>query len=1274
MDFTPATLSLRLGLCAGLVICLAACGSTESSGGGGGDGSSDSAFSGRGGGDTSPGQITWVDDRGTGIDDPIDDPTGGATCVTAADCAGLLEDGGPCKDIVCSEGECRYLDVPDVTQCEDDDPCTTQSACQGGVCVASEVVEGCCSEDADCDDGEPCTADDCEAGTCQHVFDYSPCDDGDACTSDDHCDGNGTCAGEALECDDESPCTVDSCDPEGGGCTYEATQDGTPCDDDNECTEGDACAFGVCFGDAACDCKDDSDCLAHEDGDLCNGTLMCNGFVCVVSPDTVVTCGTEDDTACTMARCEPETGACEMNPRPNGTGCEDGDPCTGGDACVAGSCVGQQPVPGCCTYDHQCSDGDPCTDDHCVGNACGYVPNLDPCDDGDPCTTMDHCTPSGSCAGLPVVCDDGDPCTADSCDTQSGGCTTQSAPAGTACDDGNPCTAPDTCTDGACGATSSTCECQSHGDCASHEDGNKCNGTLKCVANQCVVDPLTVVTCNTAADTVCTATACDKATGQCAPTPAADGLGCDDKNLCTDADVCSGGLCAGVAVVCDDGNPCTFDTCSPVDGCKSTPTAQACDDGDACTIDDKCTGGACTGSPLSCDDDNPCTTDSCSFLQGCTHVDNGNPCDDGNSCTLGDHCTAGGCVSGTNTCECQTDDDCAPLEDGDLCNGTLTCVANECVVDPATGVTCDTSGDTTCLKTFCSAATGQCAPKAVYNGAFCNDEDACTWDDRCSDGTCAGKPKDCDDDNPCTADGCDSASGCTSAPNAASCDDGNACTVGDVCAGGACVGGSPAVCEDDTSCTWESCDPAVGCVVELAPDGWKCGDGNACTVLDACVEGQCLGVPASCDDGNACTMDTCSNAVGCDHTSVTDGTPCDDQSSCTFGDACEAGVCGGQPVVCEDDDPCTADSCLDDKGCDYPPAPAGTPCEDGEACTGDDQCDDGQCVAGAFVCQCQTDSDCEAEEDDDLCNGTLYCDQATFTCKVEPTTVVACEPPGDPCLENVCDPAVGECVLDDLTGLVPGCEEPEPCVPECVAEQCSEDGCGAPCSECPVGQSCGADGACGACVGDCTGKVCGDDGCIGSCGICPPGTACVNGLSCAGACALCPGGGCDAFGFEQGLGGWDISGDTKVVSSFGAATPPEGALMLRLSTGLEYAAPSYAQRSLCASQGVDTLTFAWRFLSEEIPKWCWSLYQDYFLVRIIIDGTSHELMVVEIDDMCGEATEGLFDGMAATAWKTAILDLPAGADAGTLVFEVADIGDSILDTVVLIDQVTLTDE
>jgi cysteine-rich repeat protein len=83
---------------------------------------------------------------------------------------------------------------------------------------------------------------------------------------------------------------------------------------------------------------------------------------------------------------------------------------------------------------------------------------------------------------------------------------------------------------------------------------------------------------------------------------------------------CGNGLTEG-GEQCDDGNLVAGDCCDAT--CQFEAAATACDDGDACTEGDVCDGaGACAGpSPADCDDGNPCSTDSCVSPTGCVNDD-----------------------------------------------------------------------------------------------------------------------------------------------------------------------------------------------------------------------------------------------------------------------------------------------------------------------------------------------------------------------------------------------------------------------------------------------------------------------------------------------------------------------------------------------------------------------------------------------------------------------------------------------------------------------------
>ena len=154
---------------------------------------------------------------------------------------------------------------------------------------------------------------------------------------------------------------------------------------------------------------------------------------------------------------------------------------------------------------------------------------------------------------------------------------------------------------------------------------------------------------------------------------------------------------------------------------------------------------------------------------------------------------------------------------------------------------------------------------------------------------------DCDDGNPCTDDACNTQSNtCSRTTNTSSCNDANACTNNDVCAAGSCAG-TPISCNDGNLCTDDSCNTSTGCV--YANNTAACNDANACTTPDACASGACRGAyaptpgccttTAQCNDGNAgtndvCTAGTCSNPVTC-----TTNAECDDLEVCTT-DRCTA--------------------------------------------------------------------------------------------------------------------------------------------------------------------------------------------------------------------------------------------------------------------------------------------------------------------------------------------------------------------------------------------------
>jgi len=99
------------------------------------------------------------------------------------------------------------------------------------------------------------------------------------------------------------------------------------------------------------------------------------------------------------------------------------------------------------------------------------------------------------------------------------------------------------------------------------------------------------------------------------------------------------------------------------------------------------------------------------------------------------------------------------------------------------------------------------------------------------------------------------------------------------------------------------------------------------------VSGCSPGTPLVCNDNNACTSDSCVPATGC---VFTPNPPCNDNNACTT-DTCDPAIgCVFTPnAPCNDNNACTTDTCDPVLGCVFTP---NAPCDDNNTCT-DDTCD-----------------------------------------------------------------------------------------------------------------------------------------------------------------------------------------------------------------------------------------------------------------------------------------------------------------------------------------------
>jgi len=545
------------------------------------------------------------------------------------------------------------------------------------------------------------------------------------------------------------------------------------------------------------------------------------------------------------------------------------------------------------------------------------------------------------------------------------------------------------------------------------------------------------------------------------------GEGCFGS-LCTDNAQCPGGWCVEhlgegrCTTVCQEECPPGW-TCQEVSWsypdilfvclsdfanlCKPCTTSQDCSGvgatQDVCVHygdDGRFCGGSC-GPDSPCPDGYDCVADALTAEGGkssqCVRTDGLCPCsaksvalDLSTPCAImNEH----GRCEGLRTCKQERLGDCgAAVPAAEICDG----IDNDCdgELDEAT-----CQDDNPCTDDSC--ADGIC--QVVPNTALCNDDDACTVGEQCSQGQCSGgAPANCNDGNPCTDDTCDPAVGCVSASNQLPCQDGDVCTVDDVCEEGSCKPGAALDCNDSNPCTDDSCNPGTGCV--NAANTASCDDGNACTQGDVCSNKTCkAGALLDCNDDNVCTTDSCVPASGCK--SEANVLSCDDSNACTVGDKCAAGECvPGAPLDCNDNNVCTDDSCVATQQgipkCIHEPNTA--PCGVGYVCSlgkcncvpdcagkicGPDGCGGFCTQAGMPLCEKQNGVCAGAKKTNTLCTNGQWqaCTKAEYFFNhnaYQDTPETLCD-----LLDNDCDGPTDEelgqttCGLGACTHTVPNC-------------------------------------------------------------------------------------------------------------------------------------------------------------------------------------------------------------------------------------------------------------
>ncbi|MSP90478.1 MAG: hypothetical protein EXR79_01520 [Myxococcales bacterium] len=186
--------------------------------------------------------------------------------------------------------------------------------------------------------------------------------------------------------------------------------------------------------------------------------------------------------------------------------------------------------------------------------------------------------------------------------------------------------------------------------------------------------------------------------------------------------------------------------------------------------------------------------------------------------------------------------------------------------------------------------------------------------------------------------------------------------------------------------------------------------------------------------------------------------------------------------------------------------------------------------------------------------------------------------------------------------------------------------------------------------------------------------------------------------------GWKAVGDGRVISRLGVTIPVAGKFMGIISTGLGFTAQNGSlEQPFCIGPGKTELCYFWKFYSEEFIEWCGSQFMDRFTVTLMAETQNKKLTMTDvwIDELCpydcggkkpcqpgdpacqcGKQWKTLtqadlsFDqgGVYMTPWQKQCADISTLAGSNlkvNLSFFATDKGDSIFDTAVLIDEVTV---
>ncbi|MCO4763628.1 MAG: SUMF1/EgtB/PvdO family nonheme iron enzyme [Myxococcales bacterium] len=285
-------------------------------------------------------------------------PTCKLNPATVVNCSSALDTACLKNQCVEKTGKCQMLPVDGEVPCTLGNPCYTNVFCSEGACKGGTNLCA-CTADADC----------------AYI------------TGDNKCIGQAYCDKKEGACKLNTAtvplclsslgdqCNDYKCIPSTGKCGIVPKPTYTPCDDKETCTVSDTCDGakggadkGKCqSGTNICQCKTAKDCDVFDDGNLCNGTLYCDGGKCKLNDGKQVVCSPTGKDSCLVNACNPKTGKCATS-----------------------------------TNVLKCDDQKPCTADECTGDKCTHTPVTEGVACIDSSTGQGVCNKAGVCVAPPI--------------------------------------------------------------------------------------------------------------------------------------------------------------------------------------------------------------------------------------------------------------------------------------------------------------------------------------------------------------------------------------------------------------------------------------------------------------------------------------------------------------------------------------------------------------------------------------------------------------------------------------------------------------------------------------------------------------------------------------------------------------------------------------------------------------------------------------------------------------------------------------------------------